>query len=50
MVSIMNEALELKVGQKVFEVGTGCGWHTATVAEIVAPSDVAREKGGHVFG
>jgi protein-L-isoaspartate(D-aspartate) O-methyltransferase len=49
MVSIMNEALELEVGQKVLEVGTGCGWHAATVAEIIAPSDVAREKWGHVF-
>jgi protein-L-isoaspartate(D-aspartate) O-methyltransferase len=49
MVSIMNEALELEVGQHVLEVGTGCGWHAATVAEIVAPSDVAREKWGHVF-
>jgi protein-L-isoaspartate(D-aspartate) O-methyltransferase len=49
MVSIMNEALELEVGQQVLEVGTGCGWHSATVAEIVAPSDVAKEKWGHVF-
>jgi protein-L-isoaspartate(D-aspartate) O-methyltransferase len=49
MVSIMNEALELEVGQQVLEVGAGCGWHAATVAEIVAPSDVAKEKWGHVF-
>jgi protein-L-isoaspartate(D-aspartate) O-methyltransferase len=49
MVSIMNEALELEVGQHVLEVGTGCGWHAATVAEIVAPSDASREKWGHVF-
>jgi protein-L-isoaspartate(D-aspartate) O-methyltransferase len=49
MVSIMNEALELEVGQQVLEVGTGCGWHAATVAEVVAPSDVAKEKWGHVF-
>jgi protein-L-isoaspartate(D-aspartate) O-methyltransferase len=49
MVSIMNEALELEVGQKVLEIGTGCGWHSATVAEIVAPCDVAKEKWGHVF-
>jgi protein-L-isoaspartate(D-aspartate) O-methyltransferase len=49
MVSIMNEALELEVGHRVLEVGTGCGWHSATVAEIIAPSDVAKEKWGHVF-
>jgi protein-L-isoaspartate(D-aspartate) O-methyltransferase len=49
MVSIMNEALGLEVGQKVLEVGTGCGWHSATVAEVVAPSDVAKERWGYVF-
>jgi protein-L-isoaspartate(D-aspartate) O-methyltransferase len=49
MVSIMNEALELEAGQNVLEVGTGCGWHAATVAEIVAPSDLPRDKWGHVY-
>ena len=49
MVSIMNEALELKIGHKVLEVGTGCGWHSATIAEIVAPSDVPKEKWGRVY-
>lgn len=45
----MNEALELTVGHKVLEVGTGCGWHASTVAEIVAPSDRPREEWGHVY-
>jgi len=45
----MNEALELEVGQKVLEVGAGSGWHACTVAEIVAPSDMPREKWGHVY-
>jgi len=49
MVSIMNEALELEVGHKVLEVGAGSGWHAATIAEIVAPSEESREKWGHVF-
>jgi len=49
MVSIMNEALELEVGHKVLEVGAGSGWHAATIAEIVAPSDMTREKWGHVY-
>ncbi len=49
MVAIMNEALELRVGHKVLEVGTGCGWHASTVAEIVAPSDRPREEWGHVY-
>jgi len=49
MVSIMDEALELEVGHKVLEVGGGSGWHAATIAEIVAPSDVSKEKWGHVY-
>jgi len=49
MVSIMNEALELDVGYKVLEIGAGCGWHASTVAEVVAPSDMPKEKWGHVY-
>jgi len=49
MVSIMNEALELQVGHKVLEIGTGCGWHASTVAEIVAPSDKSEGEWGHVY-
>ncbi len=49
MVSIMNEALELKVGHKVLEVGSGSGWHASTIAEIVAPSDAPKERWGHVY-
>ena len=49
MVAIMNEALELRPGLKVLEVGAGSGWHAATVAEIVAPSDAPREEWGHVW-
>jgi len=45
----MNEALELEVGHKVLEVGAGSGWHAATIAEIVAPSDTTHEKWGHVY-
>ena len=45
----MNEALELEVGHKVLEVGGGSGWHASTIAEIVAPSDVTKEKWGHVY-
>ena len=49
MVSIMDEALELEVGHKVLEVGAGSGWHAATIAEIVAPSDASKEEWGHVY-
>jgi protein-L-isoaspartate(D-aspartate) O-methyltransferase len=49
MVSIMNEALQLEVGQKVLEVGAGSGWHSATIAEIVAPRGAPRSEWGCVF-
>jgi len=37
MVAIMNEALELRIGNRVLEVGAGSGYHAATVAELVGP-------------
>lgn len=49
MVSIMNEALQLDIGQKVLEVGAGSGWHAATIAEIVAPNGVPRSEWGHIY-
>jgi len=49
MVSIMNEALQLEVGQKALEVGAGSGWHAATIAEIIAPKDAPRSEWGHVY-
>jgi protein-L-isoaspartate(D-aspartate) O-methyltransferase len=49
MVAIMNEALELDTGNSVLEVGAGCGWHAATIAEIVAPKEASRSEHGHVF-
>lgn len=42
MCVMMNEALELKRGHKVLEVGTGSGYHAALLAEIVGPK-------GHVY-
>jgi len=49
MVSIMNEALQLEVGQKVMEIGAGSGWHAATIAEIIAPLDAPRSEWGRVY-
>ncbi len=42
MVAIMAEALDLKPGLKVLEIGTGSGYHAAVCAEMVAPE-------GHVY-
>lgn len=49
MVSIMDEVLELEMGHKVLEIGAGSGWHAATIAEIVAPTDASKDRWGHVY-
>jgi protein-L-isoaspartate(D-aspartate) O-methyltransferase len=49
MVSIMNEALQLAVGNRVLEVGAGCGWQAATIAELVTSQDEPRSEWGHVY-
>lgn len=35
MVALMTELLELKYRSKVLEIGTGCGYQTAVLAELV---------------
>jgi protein-L-isoaspartate(D-aspartate) O-methyltransferase len=42
MVAMMAEALDLRPGLKVLEVGGGSGYHAAVAAELVSPA-------GHVF-
>ena len=49
MTAIFCEYGELKIGQKVLEVGAGCGYMSCVYAEVVAPSDLPREKWGHVW-
>lgn len=49
IVAIMNEALQLRTGQKVLEVGAGSGWHAASIAEIVSPKEAPRSEWGHVY-
>ncbi len=39
MCAIMCEALKLKAGEKLLEIGAGSGYHAALCAEIVSPSD-----------
>jgi len=36
-VMLMTHALELKEGEKVFEIGTGSGYQSAIIAKIVCP-------------
>lgn len=40
MVAIMTDLLDIEPGDRVLEVGTGCGYHAAVVAEIVGPEGV----------
>jgi protein-L-isoaspartate(D-aspartate) O-methyltransferase len=38
MVGMMLEALDLRPGMNVLEIGTGSGYHAALVAELVRPN------------
>ena len=40
MVAIMAELLEFEPGQRVLEIGTGCGYHAAVTAELVGSENV----------
>ncbi len=42
MVAMMCDILDLREGMKVLEVGGGCGYHAAVMAELIGPS-------GHVY-
>ena len=49
MTALFCELGELKSGQRVLEVGSGCGYMCCIYAEIVAPSNEPKEKWGHVW-
>ena len=40
MVAIMTDLLELESGDRVLEIGTGCGYHAAVTAAVVGPGRV----------
>ncbi|WP_050031870.1 protein-L-isoaspartate(D-aspartate) O-methyltransferase [Halorubrum halophilum] len=40
MVAVMTDLLDVEPGDRVFEVGTGCGYHAAVVAEVAGPENV----------
>jgi protein-L-isoaspartate(D-aspartate) O-methyltransferase len=40
MVAVMTDLLELEPGQRVLEVGTGCGYHAAITAEVVGTANL----------
>ncbi|WP_137283935.1 protein-L-isoaspartate(D-aspartate) O-methyltransferase [Halorussus salinisoli] len=40
MVAMMVDLLDLRAGEEVLEIGTGCGYHAAVTAEVVGPENV----------
>jgi protein-L-isoaspartate(D-aspartate) O-methyltransferase len=40
MVAIMTDLLDLRAGDEVLEVGTGCGYHAAVTATVVGAENV----------
>lgn len=40
MVAMMTDLLALEPGDRVLEIGTGCGYHAAVTAEVVGPENV----------
>ncbi|SEH36728.1 protein-L-isoaspartate(D-aspartate) O-methyltransferase [Halopenitus malekzadehii] len=42
MVALMADLLDVSTGDRVLEIGTGCGYHAAVIAELVGES-------GHVY-
>jgi protein-L-isoaspartate(D-aspartate) O-methyltransferase len=49
MTVMFCEYAELTLGEKVLEVGGGCGYMSCVYAEVVASSDQPRKKWGHVW-
>jgi len=40
MVAVMADLIDVDAGDRVLEIGTGCGYHAAVVAELVGPGNV----------
>jgi len=40
MVAIMTDLLDLRAGDRVLEIGTGCGYHAAVTAEVAGAENV----------
>ncbi len=49
MTALFCEYGEMKLGQRIFEVGGGCGYMSCVYAEVVAPSDQPKKTWGHVW-
>ncbi len=49
MTAMFCEYAEMKLGQKVLEVGGGCGYMSCVYAEVVAPTGHPEGEWGHVW-
>jgi len=49
MTALFCEYSAMRLGQRVLEVGGGCGYMSCVYAEIVAPSEQPRASWGHVW-
>ena len=49
MTAMFCEYAELSLGNKLLEVGGGCGYMSCVYAEVVAPSNESKENWGHVW-
>jgi protein-L-isoaspartate(D-aspartate) O-methyltransferase len=49
MTALFCEYGEMKIGQRVLEVGGGCGYMSCVYAEVVAPPEEPKETWGHVW-
>ena len=49
MTALFCEYSSMRLGQKVLEVGGGCGYMSCVYAEIVAPSEKTHASWGHVW-
>lgn len=49
MTVLFCEYAEMKLGQKVLEVGGGCGYMSCVYAEVIAPTGRSEREWGHVW-
>ncbi len=49
MTALLCEYSGIRLGQRVLEVGGGCGYMSCVYAEVVAPSDHPSKDWGHVW-
>lgn len=49
MTALFCEYGEMKLGQRVLEVGGGCGYMSCVYAEVVAPLEQPKKSWGHVW-